>query len=211
MASLSLWAPPAARNQKAEEPEEGDRKLEERKESTALSPFSLSPSWAQPHTPGALTCLRELQRELQGMKGNKTFKSSKILSETLLTQRIFPAASSALLCSPLGLPSTHWVYFRSDTPSATGEGKEQLRESSKPFHQGFTSTVRALISFLHTNASFLLISHQLNIDPTQLLPGFCSCFSHHGLPWQNPPVLSMFSPSRAGGTAKPEGHSLCPR
>lgn len=208
MASLSLWAPPAAQNRKAEEPEEGDREREERKESTVLSPFSLSPSWAQPHTPGTLTCLRELQRELQGMKGNKTFKSNKILSETLLTQRIFPP--QPVLCSPLELPSTGWVYFRSDTPSATGEGKEQLRESSKPFHQGFTSTVRALISFLHTNASFLLISHQLNIDPTQLLLGFCSCFSHHGLPWQNPPVLSMFSPSRAGGT-KPKGHTWCPR
>lgn len=92
-------------------------------------------------------------------------------------------------------------------PVHTGEGKQQLRESSKHFHQHFTSTVRALISFSHTNASFLLISHQQNIDPTQ----FCSCFSWHGLPWQNPPVLSMFNLNRAGETTKPKGHTWCPR
>lgn len=39
MASLSLWAPRAPQNQKAEEPEEGDRELGERRDSTALSPF----------------------------------------------------------------------------------------------------------------------------------------------------------------------------
>lgn len=39
MASLSLWAPRATQNEKAEEPEEGDR--EERKESKALSLFFL--------------------------------------------------------------------------------------------------------------------------------------------------------------------------
>lgn len=71
-------------NQKAEAPEERDGELG--RESTALSS-----SGTQPCTRG-----------FQGMKENKTFKGTKILSEILFTNRIIPAASSNRVVLPSG-------------------------------------------------------------------------------------------------------------
>lgn len=50
----------------------------------------------------------------------------------------------------------------------TVEGKEELRESSKHLQQDFSNTARPLISFLHSSDSFLLVSHEQDIDPTRL-------------------------------------------
>lgn len=116
----------------------------------------------------------------------------------------------AVLSSLLVPPSSVGCILGKMHPVHTEEGKEQLRESSEHFQQHSGSTGRALISFLHSNASFLLISHQQNIDPTQLFLEFRSYFSSHGLPWQNPLILSMSNLSRAGRAQNPKATADVP-